>query len=141
MATLKEATFSSADNSVLDEFDQAPLSDRISVIDLVRRPTVDLELALKISEACGRPISIPMDPKVWEQFELAAAYDSYSERETRMVDQTKRLEDLRIPDAFGFLNLVGLSYESREKLGRGRPTTVGQASRVPGVRPSDVAFL
>ena len=53
----------------------------------------------------------------------------------------KRLDDLAIPDTFVYQGLPGVSYESQEKLERVRPSTVGQASRIPGVRPSDVALL
>jgi tRNA uridine 5-carboxymethylaminomethyl modification enzyme len=51
------------------------------------------------------------------------------------------LEEMPVPSAFDFAELRGLSYESVEKLARVKPTTIGQASRIPGVRPSDIALL
>ena len=62
-------------------------------------------------------------------------------RQGEEADLARKLDDMPIPASFGFVGLRGLSYESQEKLDRVRPTTVGQASRIPGVRPSDIALV
>lgn len=140
-ATLRSVCLTSADNPALAREGEAPLSDRTSLLELMKRPGVDIDRALHLAGRCGRAVTVSHDRKVREQLELAAAYSGYIERQSRMVEQSNRLENLRIPDGFDFKGLVGLSYESMEKLGRVMPQTVGQASRVPGVRPADIAFL
>ena len=76
-----------------------------------------------------------------EQLALAGLYDGYIQRQERLAARQVKLEEMRIPPAFDYMAMGGLSYESKEKLGRLRPVTVGQASRVPGVRPADIALL
>ena len=68
-------------------------------------------------------------------------YDGYLKQQTRQADRAKKLDEMKIPSHFEYQTLKGISYESLEKLGRIKPTTVGQASRIPGVRPSDIALL
>jgi tRNA uridine 5-carboxymethylaminomethyl modification enzyme len=127
-----------------DRLEDAGLSliaSKVSLFDLMKRPEVDLDKIIALAQTCGIPLELPDDPAAREQVELAAIYDGYLKQQQRLVDQTRKLDDLHIPSAFSFEHMKGLSYESREKLTRVRPTTVGQASRVPGVRPSDIALL
>jgi tRNA uridine 5-carboxymethylaminomethyl modification enzyme len=81
------------------------------------------------------------DELVWEQIEIDAKYSGYLEKEQEQVDKLKRLESVRIPDAFDFSRITALSIEARQKLDRLRPETVGQASRISGVSPSDIQVL
>lgn len=115
-----------------------PIKNRLSGFDLLKRPEISLEeleaLFPDLSTA-----SLPRD--VREQLELAATYDGYIEVQQRQADRQRALEGLRIPETVDFPSLRGLSYESMEKLARVRPETIGQASRIPGVRPSDIALL
>jgi tRNA uridine 5-carboxymethylaminomethyl modification enzyme len=76
-----------------------------------------------------------------EQIEIVAVYDGYLQRQETEAARARDLEEMPVPKEFEYSSLSGLSYESVEKLSRVRPTTVGQASRVPGVRPSDIALL
>jgi len=73
--------------------------------------------------------------------EIQAKYDGYIDRQQQEVDKLRRMEARVIPDDFDFNAVHGLSYESREKLLRQRPRSIGQASRIPGVTPSDVGIL
>ena len=82
-----------------------------------------------------------LEAQVRQQLELAAKYDGYLQIQSKVASRAQALEDLRIPDGLDFQGMAGLSFETIEKLGRIRPATVGQASRVPGVRPSDIALL
>ena len=68
-------------------------------------------------------------------------YAGYIERERRIADKIKRLEDLRIPDGFDYSKLTALSMECRIKLDRYRPRTIAQASRISGVSPADISVL
>ncbi|HEY0867218.1 MAG TPA: hypothetical protein VGE01_07565, partial [Fimbriimonas sp.] len=141
MAMLEGTMVSSADNPTLEGLEVAPVSDRISLFDLMKRPEVGLEKAMQVSAACGKPVSICSDREIREQVELNAMYHGYIKRQQRMVDQSRKLDAMKIPSRFDYERLGGMSHESREKLTNVRPQTVGQASRVPGVRPSDVALL
>ena len=76
-----------------------------------------------------------------QQIEIEAAYDGYLRRQETEAVRTRQLETMAIPVAFQFDTLKGLSFESLEKLSRVRPQTIGQASRIPGVRPADIALL
>jgi len=81
-------------------------------------------------------------PEAWaECLEVRARYRGYIEREERLAARRQELDELPLPDALWALDLRGLSREAVEKLGRWRPATVGQASRIAGVSPSDVAVL
>ena len=78
---------------------------------------------------------------VLEAAEIAVKYAGYIERERRIADKIKRLEDLRIPDGFDYSKLTALSMECRIKLDRYRPRTIAQASRISGVSPADISVL
>ena len=80
-------------------------------------------------------------PKTVEAAEVLMKYQGYIEREQMIADKLRRLEDVRIPDNYDFLSVAGLSTEARQKLDRIRPVTIGQASRIPGISPSDVNIL
>jgi tRNA uridine 5-carboxymethylaminomethyl modification enzyme len=78
---------------------------------------------------------------VWEQVEIDAKYSGYLEKEQEQVDKLKRLETVRIPVGFNFLGITALSIEARQKMELLRPETVGHASRISGVSPSDIQVL
>ena len=79
--------------------------------------------------------------EVVQDAEIAIKYQGYIEREKRIAEKIARLEDLRIPQDFDFENVSGLSIECRQKLKRYAPATIGQASRISGVSPSDISVL
>ena len=82
-----------------------------------------------------------LDNEILESVEIAVKYRGYIQREQRIADKILKLEDVRIPDNFDFLKVSSLSIESRQKLMKHRPTTIAQASRIPGVSPADVSVL
>ncbi|MFY9234203.1 MAG: tRNA uridine-5-carboxymethylaminomethyl(34) synthesis enzyme MnmG [Fimbriimonadaceae bacterium] len=141
LAALDWATLSSADNGLLMGLDTAPLKNRVTLFELMKRPEISLDMALDISARAGVSVQISQDSCVREQLELAAKYDGYLQQQTRVVEHSRRLDLMPIPSATDYEAMRGLSFETIEKLGRIRPVTVGQASRVPGVRPSDIALL
>ena len=79
--------------------------------------------------------------EVIEQVEIEVKYSGYIEREKATADKLRRLEEIRIPDTFDFMSLTSITIEARQKLSRIRPTTIGQASRIPGVSPADINVL
>ena len=76
-----------------------------------------------------------------ERLETEIKYAGYIARQDRMIREVARHEKTRIPDGFSYETLTGLTLEAREKLARIRPKNLGQAGRIPGVSPSDVAQL
>ena len=138
---LREATVSSADNPVLTTWDEPPLSTRVSLHELMQRPGMDVARTLAFVEACGRPVILSERRDVREALRLEAVYGGYLEREERLAEVARRTEGRAIPPAFDYGRIASLSHEGREKLQRVRPTTLGQAGRIPGVRPTDVALV
>lgn len=138
---LAEAAVSSADNPTLASFDEPPLSTRVTLHDFMQRPGMDVGRAIEVLAACGRAVEVSEDPQVREALRLEAVYGGYLEREERLAAEARRLEGRPIPNGFDYASIVSLSHEGREKLARVRPTTLGQAGRIPGVRPTDVALL
>ncbi|MFQ3587035.1 MAG: tRNA uridine-5-carboxymethylaminomethyl(34) synthesis enzyme MnmG [Fimbriimonadaceae bacterium] len=149
--SLDEHWVSTKHNPVLGSMGQPSVPTKTTFFELLRRPGFSLEDALSLAGRLGIDLGIESAPsggrppglagEVWDQLALAAKYDGYLQQQERAADQARRLETMPIPPEFDFSALVGLSCESREKLGRIRPSTIGQASRIPGVRPSDIALL
>ena len=79
--------------------------------------------------------------EILEQAEIQIKYDTYIEKEKELVKKMSQLEDLLIPDNFNYDKLVSLSNEARQKFTKIKPRTLGQASRISGVNPSDVQIL
>jgi tRNA uridine 5-carboxymethylaminomethyl modification enzyme len=81
------------------------------------------------------------DKETIEQAEIKIKYESYFEKELEIVDKMRKMEDKEINPEFNYQNLVSLSKEAREKLMKIKPRTLGQASRISGVSPSDISVL
>ena len=140
-AALEGAYVHPGHGEILTTLEVTPVGDRVSLFDLMRRPEVSLDLCLVLAAACGLDVHVPAQEDARAQIELAAKYSGYLTRQEKVTSSASQLEAIRIPVDFDFEGLGGLSYESKEKLTKIRPTSVGQASRVPGVRMSDVALL
>ena len=89
----------------------------------------------------GDSISSAFSREVVQNAEIAVKYQGYIEREKRLAEKISKLEDLKIPQNFDFEKVSGLSIECRQKLKRYAPATIGQASRISGVSPSDISVL
>jgi tRNA uridine 5-carboxymethylaminomethyl modification enzyme len=143
LTLLHANTVTTAHNPLLDRLEFTPVKTKTSFYELLRRPEVsllDLDRLYSGLHAAAAPwAEQPQEVRV--QLELAAKYEGYIALQERAADQMRRLDAMRIPQAFDFCGMAGLSHESKEKLGRIRPETVGQASRIPGVRPADIALL
>jgi tRNA uridine 5-carboxymethylaminomethyl modification enzyme len=120
-------------NPILTEHGSTPVKVLVSVWDLIRRPEMDLGM---LEEIVGQ-----LSPEIRTRIELHAKYDGYIEREQESIKKVKTLENYRIPDSFDYSKTKGLSRESREKLSKIRPLTVGQANRISGVRFADITCL
>ena len=104
--------------------------------ELLRRPGVSYEL---VADVIGRGAGVT--PAMAQRLSTEIRYEGYIAREERRLKDARRHEETPIPPDFDYAPLTGLTLEAREKLARIRPRTLGQASRVPGVSPSDIAQL
>ena len=129
-------------NQLLSSKGVAELNTPASAFSIVKRPGMELADLLNhsstIQAAIGEACS---DKRVAEQVQIEIKYEGYIKRELLVAERIKRLDALRIPDTFNYASLKSLSNEGREKLMKHRPATIGQASRILGVSPSDVSIL
>ncbi|EXJ14032.1 tRNA uridine-5-carboxymethylaminomethyl(34) synthesis enzyme MnmG [Imhoffiella purpurea] len=114
-----------------------PLRRESRALDLLARPNVD---HAGIRALIGDPPE-PLAPEVAEQLEIQSRYDGYIARQRAEIERQREQEAKVLPDDFDFDQVRGLSVEVREKFNRVRPTTVGQAARIPGVTPAAVSLL
>ncbi|RJP73097.1 MAG: tRNA uridine-5-carboxymethylaminomethyl(34) synthesis enzyme MnmG [Ignavibacteriales bacterium] len=131
-------------NEFLEVFQSTRLDNPETISKLCKRPEVSLE---KLLELLGSNQKEPIieelisNKKVLEQVEIELKYEGYIKRQQDLVDKLERYEDIEIPLSFNYLNLKPLSTEAREKLNKIKPRSIGQASRISGVTPSDISIL
>ncbi|MCH5231211.1 MAG: tRNA uridine-5-carboxymethylaminomethyl(34) synthesis enzyme MnmG, partial [Muribaculaceae bacterium] len=116
-------------------------STRLS--DLLKRPQLDFKnlsviptIKLRLDE-----IEIDRRDEIIEAAEILIKYEGYIQRERELAEKTLRLEYVKLPEDMNYSTLSALSTESRQKLQKLRPMTIGQASRIPGVSPADINIL
>ena len=119
------------------------LSQKTSLENLLKRPSVSLGLLIekKLVELDIKSFSKTEREDVLDECETLIKYKGYIDRQNKLIDRLKNNEDSKIPNNFDFNSCKSLSLEAREKLSFVRPETLGQASRISGVSPSDVAVL
>lgn len=127
-------------NEYLNALGSSPLTETTKALKILLRPDVNLKdmcsYIAGLSDAIGEVDSLSL-----EQAEIQAKYETYIEKEKELVKKMASLEDMIIPDSFNYDKLTALSTEARQKLTKIRPGTLGQASRISGVNPSDVQIL
>jgi tRNA uridine 5-carboxymethylaminomethyl modification enzyme len=130
-------------NSALEALGTTPLQYGCKLIDLVNRPQLNLanlsELIPALKEVLERPEN--RKEEIAEAAEIRMKYKGYIERERMVADKMHRLENIKIKGHFNYEELQGLSTECRQKLMKIQPETLAQASRIPGVSPSDINVL
>jgi tRNA uridine 5-carboxymethylaminomethyl modification enzyme len=130
-------------NDYLAQTGTAPIRQTVKLVDLVMRPQVSLQALLAqilaLQQIAG---NIPdRHAEIIEAAEISIKYAGYIEREIANAQKLERLEHISIPAGFDFRKINSLSMESRIKLSRVKPQTIGQASRIPGVSPADINVL
>lgn len=129
-------------NPILASLGTAPLKQSIKLPSIIARPEVTLSGLMRMDAMLQEAVDlITNDATVVEQVEIQLKYAGYIEKEFEMVEEVTRQENLRIPDKVQYTNIKSLSKEGQIKLDRVRPETIGQASRISGVSPSDIAVL
>jgi tRNA uridine 5-carboxymethylaminomethyl modification enzyme len=125
---------------LLEDNNSAQLTEKVRAAKLLLRPGIGIKDMIAAIPALNGAIGIT-DPLVLEQVEIQVKYDVYIEKEQEMVLKMSSLEGLMIPESFNYDKLTAISTEARQKLSKIRPHTLGQASRISGVNPSDVQIL
>lgn len=131
-------------NPVLEELGTTPLREGCKLIDLINRPQITLLNIAPHIKALARELDrIDKERKdeIIEAAEIKMKYCGYIDRERLIADKMVRLESIRIKGRFDYSSLQSLSTEARQKLCRINPETLAQASRIPGVSPSDINVL
>ena len=131
-------------NEALESLGTTPLKQGVKLHDLILRPQLTIAMLAPHIDALARQIErIEPDRReeIIEAAEIMLKYQGYIEREKMVADKIRRLEDLKIADRFNYSEIKALSTEARQKLEKIRPETVAQASRIPGISPSDISIL
>ena len=130
-------------NPQLEAAGLAPLRQGCKLVDLVLRPQLSiLQLAQWVPALERQLARIPSRrEELIECAEILIKYSGYIERERQQAEKLERLEHVFIPETLDYSSIQALSTEARQKLERIRPTTIGQASRIPGISPHDVSVL
>lgn len=131
-------------NEALESLGTTPLKQGVKLHDLILRPQLTIAMLAPHIDALARQIErIEPDRReeIIEAAEIMLKYQGYIEREKMVAYKIRRLEDLKIADRFNYSEIKALSTEARQKLEKIRPETVAQASRIPGISPSDINIL
>nr|WP_315400299.1 tRNA uridine-5-carboxymethylaminomethyl(34) synthesis enzyme MnmG [uncultured Sphingobacterium sp.] len=127
-------------NPILDEVGSSLISQKTKLVNLLGRPQINIYDLAKGHSDFGSYLN-EFDKETIEQAEIKVKYESYFEKEMEIVNRMKKMEDREINPDFDYSSLVSLSIEARQKLAQVKPRTLGQASRISGVSPSDISVL
>lgn len=129
-------------NDYLKTIGSDPLTQGRKLHDILMRNNTSFETLQEVLPKLKKFIEKnEMNEEVIEEAEIQIKYKGYIEREKFIAEKLHRLENISIPDNFDYFSMNALTIEARQKLDRIRPTTIGQASRIPGVSPADVNVL
>ncbi|OWZ83478.1 tRNA uridine-5-carboxymethylaminomethyl(34) synthesis enzyme MnmG [Natranaerobius trueperi] len=123
-------------NDFLEEFNSASLKKPTSLYDLLKRPELQYKDLKRFDTQ-----STDFCEDITGQVEIQIKYDGYISKQIEQVKRFEKLEEKIIPDSIDYNDISGLSLEAQEKLARFRPRSVGQASRISGINPSDISVL
>ncbi|ARS42036.1 tRNA uridine-5-carboxymethylaminomethyl(34) synthesis enzyme MnmG [Sphingobacteriaceae bacterium GW460-11-11-14-LB5] len=127
-------------NPMLESLGSSVLNQNVKIHSLVGRPHVGLPDLIKVSKPLAEATK-DLDNETIEQAEIKIKYESYFEKENEIVAKMLKMEDKEIKPDFDYNKIVSISKEAREKLFKIKPRTLGQASRISGVSPSDISVL
>lgn len=126
--------------SYFKEIGSAPILEKQKADKILLRPSVNLQ-ELKSHVSTLETVLSGYNSESIEQAEIQIKYQVYIDKENDLVTRMKQLEDLEIPELFDYQRIMALGAEAKEKLNRIKPRTLGQASRISGINPSDVQIL
>lgn len=132
-------------NPLLEQHGLQPLSQGTKLVNLILRPQLNIAMLLEMVAPFARFVDENVETErreeILEAAEILMKYEGYIERERMIADKLQRLEDVRLRGRLDYAGIKALSTEARQKLQRIDPETVAQASRIPGISPSDVSIL
>jgi len=128
-------------NPILIEKESSPMVQSDKMFKLFSRPQIDLEDIVRFEKVKNYIHENNIDEEIVEQAEIQVKYSGYIEKERANAEKISKLEDWKIPTGFDYSQIKSMSTEARQKLAQLQPATVGQASRISGVAPSDISIL
>lgn len=130
-------------NAFLESIGTTPLREGCKIFDLIARPQINMANLSEISPQLKELLDAAPNRKeeITEAAEIKMKYKGYIEREKMIADKMHRLEDIKIRGRFKYSEMLQLSTEARQKLEKINPETLAQASRIPGVSPSDINVM
>lgn len=123
-------------NPVLEQYGSSPVITGIRLADMMKRPELDYDKTAPVDAE-----RTPLPDDVREEVEIEIKYEGYIKRQAAQVEQFKKMENKLLPKDADYMNIHGLRMEARQKLDKIRPKSLGQASRISGVSPSDLSVL
>jgi tRNA uridine 5-carboxymethylaminomethyl modification enzyme len=127
-------------NPFLESIGSSPVSEKQKAHKILLRPNLELLQLINALPNLAEALNCT-DAEILEQAAIQIKYDTYIEKEKELVGRMSQMEDLIIPDSFDYKKIQSLGNEAREKLTKIKPRTLGQASRISGINPSDVQIL
>lgn len=140
----REGVLPESANPVLERLESAPINQQVKMSSLITRPGISMNEIREMNEGLENDLAVGLmeeDEEVIMQAEIQLKYDGYISREQDVAQKMDRLEGVKIPSDMDFSKLSSLSSEAKQKLKDIQPATIGQASRISGVSPSDVSVL
>ncbi|MGB0368396.1 MAG: tRNA uridine-5-carboxymethylaminomethyl(34) synthesis enzyme MnmG [Flavobacteriales bacterium] len=129
-------------NPYLTTKSSALVKQKLKAYSLISRPEIDLPSMISMIPPVSKTIgSISSDKAVIEQVEIKAKYNGYIHKEQEAANKLVKFENIKLNPDFDYLSLSSMSMEARQKLGEIKPSSIGQASRISGVSPSDISVL
>lgn len=131
-------------NDALEALGTSPLKQGVKLVDLILRPQITIMSLVPYIDALRHEVEKLEDDRrdeIIEAAEILIKYQGYIDREKLVADKIHRLEELCLPSTIDYASMKSLSTEARQKLEKIRPVTVAQASRIPGISPSDINVL
>ena len=136
-------------NAYLEKNSSEPILEKEKLAKVIKRPNVSLEGLMEIERVGENPFMQRLRSEsdkafvkeVLQQIEIELKYEGYIVRQMEQIERFDKFEDQVIPESFNFMKVQSLSTEGREKLAKVRPSSIGQASRISGVTPSDISVL
>ena len=124
-------------NAVLSKYDEK-MERGMKAAELLKRPSMDYRI---LKEIHPETAALNLPKEIYESAEIEIKYDGYIKRQNQQIEMLDKLEKIKIPDDIDYSQMTHISTETREKLAKIRPATLGQASRIGGVKPADISVL
>ena len=130
-------------NPILERQESSPIKQQVKATSIITRPNVGMNEIFEMDQELKNKASLidDLEGEIIEQAEIQLKYEGYISREEDVAEKMNRLEKVKIPDDIDFKKFSSLSSEAVEKLEAIKPATIGQASRISGVSPSDISVL